>query len=169
MWWCRQRKALGDFFESWKRGRLYDQLSRLAQCYEKRYLIIEAFDLSLFTKPMLVYNILLQCHLNFGVTFLFTRSKEETAGVIGLLARKPVVCNKSSSHSPPPKLRRMLTADERRIMMLCCIQGIGRKKAGKIMKNMKSLCNFFTADNTTLKTKCGIGKRIAAEIRELLD
>lgn len=175
-----ERKTISDFFQSWKTGRLFDQLSRMNACYPYTFLIIEAYDLSYFTKPMLVHNIILESILTLNCNVLYTRTAEETSELIIIMHKKatrmnlrtgcpPITAYAGINQHEPTILPKNMTNTHRKLCILQSIKGIGKKKANTILSNMNTLRDFFNASPKELKRRCGIGKRIYKEIQSVFD
>lgn len=163
-----ERKTVSDFVASWKSGRLYDQLFRLSACYGRTFLIIEGFESVYFVKPQWLYHVLLECNFRYRTVILFTENIRQTAFLITVIFKKTKRCWHKPFHFYPIHYRKKMSKEERQIQLLCCIKGIGRKRAEKILKEIKSLQILFTADAKELRRLKGLGKNTIKDIKELL-
>lgn len=85
-----ERKTVGDFHASMIDKRLFEQLSRLRDAYPKAALLLEG-DVAFFEErrqPRASWGALIAIAVDMGVTILPTSSREASADLLDLLARR---------------------------------------------------------------------------------
>jgi ERCC4-type nuclease len=165
-----ERKTVTDFISSLYSGRLFDQANRISQAYAKFLMIVEGDiqeALSDLKNPRVYWGTLLTLALNFDFKIFFTLDENETADLLSLLAKKgdgrgvqgrPLLIKKP----------RLVTAKDWQLFMLESLPTIGPKSAEKLLRSFGSLHSVFTATQSELAIKGGIGTARARKVFELL-
>jgi Fanconi anemia group M protein len=151
-----ERKTVSDFVSSMLNKRLLKQIEELKQ-YENKLLIIEGYE------EQEIYNddkegvngnairgFLLSITLRHKIPVIFTKSAEDTAKFISVLARK-----KEHEEVSLKAKKKTLNKKEQLQFILEGFPGIGPKTAKKLLKEFKSLEAIFNASEEELKKLAG--------------
>lgn len=178
-----ERKTTNDFIRSLIQKRLLEQLQRLKSCYPTSFLLLETFDLAYLQNSALIYGTLLTIMLELNVRVLFTSTKEQSAEVILLLARKqlsrplPVsgqlpgegIIGTQPSSTPvigtPVIKRKEIPVERCPPLLLEKVPGVGKKRAYALLARFQSLQAVFQASEKELCAVEGVGKKTAGNIK----
>ncbi|TFG08828.1 MAG: DEAD/DEAH box helicase [Promethearchaeota archaeon] len=161
-----ERKSGQDFNDSIKDGRLFDELIRLNEHFERSILILEGnpFLNSNITENAL-YGAITSIILNLGITVYRTADPKETANFIYQLAKKEQTVTKGSI-----KLRFEKAPKEGSYLLeyiISGIPGVNSSRAKNLLKELKTLQNITNADIGDLMKIENIGKKLSQEIYKL--
>ena len=156
-----ERKTVNDFISSMINKRLIRQLEEIQQ-YENRLLIIEGTEeqelyndeaykenKSEGINPNAIRGMILSIILRYKVPIILTKTAEDTAKFISLIAKKQ---EKESSLNPKKKAR---NKKEQQQYILEGFPGIGAKTAKKLLKEFKSIKDIINTDEQELKKILG--------------
>lgn len=183
-----ERKTTNDFIRSLLQKRLLEQLQRLKSCYSTSFLLLETFDLAYFQNSTMIYGTLLTIMLELNVRVLFTSTKEQSAEVILLLARKQLAVGRPRGDSEGSGGNRRngersgnnRRNDEGSSVVICRkevplerypplllekVPGVGKKRASALLDKFKSLQAVFEASEQELGSVEGVGKKTANNIK----
>jgi ERCC4-type nuclease len=160
-----ERKTVSDFLSSMINKRLLKQLEELQQ-YKNKLLIIEGLEeQELYNdRPEgingnAIRGFILSILLKYQVPIIFTKSPEDTAKFISILAKK-------QGKEMSLKTKKRISSKKEQIQFILeGFPGIGPKTARKLLEEFKTLKNIFNASQDELKA-C-IGKK--AEIFRLIE
>ena len=162
-----ERKTAQDLADSLVDGRLFDQISRSRERYERPILVVEGDDP--FTRRNIAREAMMgalsSINLDFGIPIFFTRDPAMTAEFIIATARREASRGKGPRVSPSPKAEGSTDA---RIRILSAMPGISSVLAGRLLERFGSLEEVFKASEEELQSVEGIGKGKAREIRGVL-
>jgi len=163
-----ERKSISDFIQSIIKRRIFDQIQRLSQSYDRSLLILEG-DLSEIIyfrdyRPFL--GALLAISLDFNTQVIYTRGKEETAYAIKLIWRRLLKESETVVIRYKPKY---LSPDDWKIFILEGFPEIGPKLAKNLLIRFKTLRNVFNATISQLMDVEGIGEKKAEELYNLIN
>lgn len=166
-----ERKTIADFNASLIDGKrnLFSQLSDLSRAYKKPVLIIEG-DENLAAGQMNENSIrgaLLSIEIDFGVSVFYTKSEEETALLLKMMAKKEQI-NERKTINPHGK-KPAKTTHEQQEYILSSISGVGPHAAQILLQEFGSLNSIFNATEDELCRVKGIGKVTAKRIREVVE
>ena len=166
-----ERKTSEDFAASLLDGKrnIFDQLLHLTKNYKRPILILEGED-----DPSSLRNIsqasvsgaLLSITMDLHVSVIRTRSVEETAEILRMIASKEQIDEKKSVNPHGKKTAR--TTAEQQEYMLSSIPGVGPYAAHLLLEHFGSLKAVLNASEAELMTVRGIGKKTAERIRSLV-
>ncbi|MGA1873357.1 MAG: DEAD/DEAH box helicase [Thermoplasmatota archaeon] len=162
-----ERKTAQDLSDSLVDGRLFDQIKRLRDSFDRPLLLVEGdgpFG-KRNIKRNAIYGALASITLDFNVPVMFTKSPEETAEFLMVLARREAKERKITPSVPTLKRGNMGDAQ---IRVLSGLPGISTMLAGRLLSNFGSLERIFSAEEEELVKVDGIGRRKAREIRAVL-
>ncbi|WNY23725.1 ATP-dependent RNA helicase SrmB [Methanimicrococcus hongohii] len=165
-----ERKTIADFSASLIDGKrnLFSQLIDLSRSYKKPVLIIEG-DEDLAVGQMhenSVRGALLSIEIDLNVSIFYTKSEEETALLLKMMAKKEQI-NEKKTVNPHGK-KPAKTTHEQQEYILSSISGVGPHAAQILLQEFGSLNNIFNASEEDLCRVKGIGKVTAKRIREVV-
>jgi len=164
-----ERKTINDFLSSLIQNRLFEQLSRLKGCYQNCILLIEAFDLSHFSNTNAIYGAILKIIMEMNIKLIFSQTKEQSADIL-LILHKNVT--KQYNHKllryQLKYKKRGIGLAKKQLHMLSSIPNVGTKRAKLLLEKFKSISDIFDAEDKTLLSIEGIGKKTITNIRRML-
>jgi ERCC4-related helicase len=163
-----ERKESNDFIQSLIDGRLFVQLSALRSAYRRPVLIIEGEQIIGLrgVNPASIYGALASIAIRIQVPIIWTRNAEETANVLYRIAHLEQV----SSRKP----LRTRTGDtkgsdaEALEYILSGFPGVDTVTSRALLTEFGTLEHIFSAETKSLQKVKGVGPKIAARIRRLL-
>ncbi len=165
---CVERKTAQDFVASIIDGRLFEQLSKLSEYYERSVLIIEGYNF--FSRNIhenALYGALASCTLDFNVTILHSSNPRETAKIIYSIAKREQL--KSGRNiafkvkSKPKELEKI------QLNLVASLPFISVKLAERLLKTFGTPRSVFTASEGALQRVEGIGEKKARIIWKVLN
>lgn len=157
-----ERKTITDFLVSLKSSRLFEQVARLKSAYEEAYLLVEGLIDWDDVKNPYWFCFALQRVVLLGVPVLFSSSQENSVNVLSQLAMKQVQV------AMPVVLYKSRMSSQVQLSVLCAFNGIGVKRATKLLKEFGTLRSVFFAGYRELRRR-GVSKCAARSIVDLLD
>jgi ERCC4-type nuclease len=165
-----ERKAVHDFIYSLYSGRLFDQVSRLAESYGEYLIIVEGefFPvLEHLRNPRSIWGAVVSLIFDYGGYILFTGNVKETASLLYVLASretrrrnvKPIVFKKVRSR----------TIEETSFNVLGSLPGIGPVLAERLLTHFGTLRKVLSASTAELSMVNGISRMKAGSIVKILD
>ncbi|MCI0538538.1 MAG: helix-hairpin-helix domain-containing protein [Verrucomicrobiales bacterium] len=167
--WLFERKTLLDLAESIKDGRLFSQANRLVSAGPSVALILEGKGTDLAQSRMrreALQGALISLTLIFQIPILRSFDPAETARLL-LYAGQQLQRAEADHvwrHGKRPKRKRKL-----QLYVLQGLPGIGPEKAERLLKEFGSVERVMTANQQDLQTVVGIGEKLAARIRSILE
>ncbi len=159
---CVERKTPRDFLNSIYDGRVFDQVRRILEVYERAVVLIEGSFSGLTLREGRVVTGALAGLLRMGASVVCLADRDQTCWFIAALAREgrggPVVARRR------PKLA---SVAEAQLYVLTSVPGIGPKSAEALLKRFGSLKGVFQASFPELRSV--IGEKRAQRLRELLE
>jgi len=163
-----ERKSSEDFVGSLIEHKLFEQISNLANAYEKPVLILEGESLfnSRGINPNAIHGALSAISLDFGVAVFYTRDAEDTAVLIKQIAKREQIDEKRNISMHGRKSSKMLPQQQEYVVS--AISDIGPTAARNLLMHFGSVENVMKADNDELLKVKNIGSKTAAKIREIV-
>ncbi|MCX6659943.1 MAG: endonuclease [Candidatus Bathyarchaeota archaeon] len=165
-----ERKSIQDFISSLYSGRLFNQAYRMRQVHRFSILAVEGDFFSALGKiknPRVFWGALVSLSFEYDLRVFFTRSSEDTAELIGILAKHPPELR---SHPPiivrKPKSSRLR---ETQIALIEGLPGVGARLAVQLLKRLGTPRSIFLATEAELSARGGLGRAKAAKIASLLE
>jgi len=162
-----ERKTTFDLSNSLIDGRLFQQIGRLRDTYERPMIIIEGDDI--FNKRNIkknaLYGALASITIDFNIPIMFTTSPKETAEFLMVLARREA---KEGRKPQLLNIQKKGGLREIQIRTLSGLPGISNMLADRLISHFGTLEKAFTATADELIEVDGIGKNKAREIKNLL-
>ncbi len=159
---CIERKTPRDFLNSIYDGRVFDQVRRILEVYERAILLIEGPFLGLTQREGRVIAGAMAGLLRMGASVVCLADRDQTCWFIAALAREgrggPVVARRR------PKLASL---SEAQLYVLTSVPGIGPKSAEALLRRFGTLKGVFQASFPELRSV--IGEKRAQRLRDLLE
>lgn len=163
-----ERKTTQDFLGSIMDKRLYRQAREMVENFKRPVMIIEGEDLySGFMNPDAVRGALASVAVDFGIPIIPTRSPADTAAMIRRIALR-----EQREGKPDMRIRtdkKPLTLQEKQLFIVESLPYIGSKYARRLLESFGSVEAVMNASEKELMEVEGIGKRIASEIRKVIE
>lgn len=165
-----ERKTANDFVSSLVSGRLFDQIRRLREVYERPILVVEGDfgnQLEEFHNPKALWGALASVSLTYDAKIFFTKDPNQTATLLASLARHTVI---QRAEGPVVRARpRFASEEERQLVIVASLPGIGPKIADKLLRKFGTIRRVFSASSRALSLVPGLGETKAEKISSLLD
>jgi ERCC4-related helicase len=161
-----ERKTTRDFVDTLVERDLLGQIRTMANAVSRPVLIVEGDDVYSERNilPNAIRGALAAIAVDMGVSIFYTRSPEETAEMIYVLARREV-SEPGERQAHPRKAYR--SYDGQMEYILTAFPGIGPKQARRLLAHFGSLRHIFTADERDLAAVQGVGAKTALAIADL--
>ena len=165
-----ERKSIGDFYRSIIRKRLFEQLSRLKEAYNRCILVVEGdlSEISLLENPKVFWGALIAISLEMGIPVIFTPDLEGTADFLITLDKRlsEERGQKAALIRYKPK---MLTEDEWKLFIVESLPYVGPKTAERLLERFGTVRRIFNASAVELMSIPEIGEKKARRIVEILN
>ncbi|KAA0003860.1 MAG: hypothetical protein FE048_00640 [Thermoplasmata archaeon] len=163
-----ERKRASDFLDSLIKKRLFDQVKRLADAYEKPLMVIE--EEGLFSRNIdkkAIYGALASIVSDYGFSIIQTKNAEETADFLSALAKREQLKQKREI-----ALRGKKPSFSLRQQQQFIIEGlpfVSAVTAKKLLDYFGSVRRVINATVGELQEVEGIGKKKAEIIKEIIE
>lgn len=165
-----ERKTVGDFHASLIDKRLFEQAIRLKETYPQAALLLEG-DLSLVEErrhPRASWGALLALALDLDIAILPTPSKEASADLLAVLARR--VGRERGERGDPVRFKpRMLGPHAEQKFAVQGLPGIGDVVSENLLAHFGTVRRVFAASEKELLRVAGMGKLRARDVTTFLD
>lgn len=159
-----ERKTAKDLSDSLVDGRLFDQIKRLRENFERPLIVIEGDDI--FNRRNIsknaIYGALASITVDYNIPIMFTRDPKETAEFLLVLLRRENKEKRSANIQSPLKGKGLRDVQ---IRTLSGLPGISSMLADRLISHFGTLEKVFTASEKELVEVEGIGRNRAREIR----
>jgi len=165
-----ERKQIRDFIVSVINGRIFDQLSRLKNTYQKPVLVIEGNPELLWLEnvhPNTIRGALASIAVDFGIPILWSLSQKETAGLIYWIAYREQIAEKREPAVRPAK--KFSSMNRTQEYLIAGLPGISTVRARQLLKKFKTPRKVFAAKEKNLQKVPGIGEKMTKAVKEILD
>lgn len=164
---CVERKTAADFVSSITDRRLFQQLTALKENFEKPILLVEGSDIYDRLNPNAVQGALAAISLDFQIPMIWSRSAEESAGIIYWMARREQFEEKREIALRGDK--KAETDAEKQEYLVSGLPGISITRARSLLRHFKTAAAVFSASADELSAVEGVGPVTAKNIRAILD
>jgi Fanconi anemia group M protein len=161
-----ERKVSEDFIQSIVDQRLFKQLKSLKENFEKPILIIEGNDLYGRLHPNAVRGALISIAIDANIPILWSKSPEETAGLIYWLAKREQI--DEGRKVEILEGRRGVSKAKQQEFIVAGLPDVSAVLAKRLLKKFKSIKSVFNADEKDLQKVEGIGKEKSKKIVSLI-
>lgn len=163
-----ERKTVQDFADTLVERDLLGQVRNLAAAAVRPVLIVEG-EGDLYAArdihPNAIRGALAAITVGMGVSLLFTRSAEETAEMLAVLARREESEGGGDRRLRPGKT--FATAAEQQENVIAAFPEVGLKNARALLEHFGSVRAIVDAEKEDLMKVKGIGEKIAGTIQEI--
>lgn len=166
-----ERKRVPDFIRSIFDGRIFDQVRRLLDVYDKVVLLVQGSpsEVRMITdKWSSFYGTIARMIIEDSVSIVYTRDIEDTAYLIHSLAQKSQSPGIGGGHPLIHKKPKLGSVDEWQIYIVQSLPYIGPKLARKLLERFGSVLSVFNASAMELSRVEGISEWKAQEIVRIL-
>ncbi|MEA2055085.1 MAG: ERCC4 domain-containing protein [Candidatus Thermoplasmatota archaeon] len=163
-----ERKRALDFLDSLVKKRLFDQIKRLAEAYQKPILIIEGGGLfSRSINERAIYGALSSIIADYGFSVVTSRDMGETASILyGMASREQIKIKKEIAlRGNKPSL----SIKEKQRYVVEGLPFISSVSAKKLLDYFGSVRRIMNATVNELCEIEGIGKKKAEIIKEIIE
>jgi Fanconi anemia group M protein len=163
-----ERKTAKDFVDSIVDKRLYKQARTMKEEFKKPIMILEGDDFySGFLKPDAIRGSIAAIAVDFGISIIPTRNPEDTAAMIKRIAIREQKDEKVEIQIRTEK--KPVNLWEQQLFIIESLPHIGPVSAKKLLKKFATVGNIINATESELQEVEGIGKKIAINIRKVID
>ena len=166
-----ERKQVRDFLASIFTQRVFDQLERLREAYERPVLLLEGDPERLWVErkvhPNTIRGVLASIAIDLQIPILWSGSPKETAELLYWIAYREQVKLRKEVAVRPGKRRRGLAEEQE--FLVAGLPGISTVRARQLLSYFRTPRRVFAASLTQLKQVKGIGEKTARQIQEVLD
>ncbi|MBI5388968.1 DEAD/DEAH box helicase [Candidatus Woesearchaeota archaeon] len=163
-------KTVHDFVDSLIDGRLLNQVKDLKHRFDRPFIIVEGIENIYAVRkvhPNAIAGLLATIAVSFGIPLMFTRTTKESANLILATAKREqeeggLDFNPHGSKKPP-------TLKEQQEYIVSALPNIGPVLAKQLLKDFSTVKNIINADVEQLKLVEGIGEKLAARIKEVVE
>ena len=163
-----ERKTAKDFVDSILDKRLFKQANDLREEFKKPILILEGDDLySGFINPNAIRGSIASIALDFGISIIPTRDPEDTAAMIKRIAIREQKNEKTNIQIRTEK--KPVNLWEQQVFIIESLPNVGAVNAKKLLEHFGTVENIINASSEDLQEVEGIGKKIALNIRKVIE
>lgn len=166
-----ERKEVGDFLQSVIDQRLFSQMEKLKECFERPIMIIEGSQERLFFErnihPNVIRGVLASIAVDYSIPIIWTRNSQETAAQVFWIANR-----EQNLPNREPQIRnsqRLDSLSKQQEYLIAGLPGISNGRARKLLQEFKTPKKIFSAKEEKILKVNGFGEKIAKRIREVLD
>lgn len=165
---CIERKTVRDFVQSITDKRLFQQLSLMKDNFEKPILLIEGTE-SLYgvLQPNIIRGVLSSISIDYNIPIIWTRDVADTAGLVYWMAKREQILEKREVVLRNKKVPKR--DQEKQEYFISSLPEISVVRAKALLKHFKTPQNIFNATEKELQKVKGVGKKIAKNIRNILE
>ena len=165
---CIERKTVKDFIQSITDKRLFMQLNSMKENFEKPLLIIEGTE-SLYgmLQPNVIRGALAAITVDLGVPIIWTKDIADTAGVVYWIAKREQLMEKREIVLRNKKVP--VKTKDKQEYFISSLPDVSDVRAKALLKHFKTPQAILNADEKELQKVKGIGKKIAKNIRKVLE
>jgi ERCC4-type nuclease len=165
---CIERKTVNDFVNSITDKRLFQQLKNMKDNFERPILIIEGEETLYGTlQPNIIRGALSSIAVDLGVPIIWTRDMADTAGIVYWIAKREQLVEKRNNVLRNKKVP--ATTEEKQEYLISSLPDVSVVRAKALLKHFKTPEAIFNAKEEELRKVKGIGKKIAKNIRKVLE
>lgn len=166
-----ERKTVDDFLTSFFNQRLFEQLEKMAESFEKPLLIIEGNPSMLFESrnvhPNSIHGVLSFITLDHKIPIIWSHSPKVTASQIYWIGHREQI--KKSNHLHARVCKRNKNTQEHQKFIVSGLPNINSVISRRLLKEFGTVKRVFSAKEERLTKVEGIGKKKANDIWCLLN
>jgi len=168
---CIERKTVPDFLGSVMNQRIFDQLRRLSDSYERPVLILEGDPMQLYKERDMHENAirgaLSSIAIDYGIPVIWTENPMETAAMVHWIARR-----EQSAEKRMPQIRVCRKTTELPKMQEFLVAGlphINSKLSRRLLSHFRTPREVFSASEERLMEVEGMGREKVKRVFDLLN
>jgi len=166
-----ERKTVADFVQSLLDRRIFEQVSKMQECFERPVLIIEGDPDLLFLErnvhPNAIRGALASIAIDHRIPIIWTRSAKETAQQLYWIAYREQIGGKRSVAIRCPAKKKGVRDQQE--FLIAGLPDINTKLSKNLLKKFRTPKSVFSAKPERLMKVDGIGKIKAKRIWDLLN
>ncbi|MDO5847961.1 MAG: DEAD/DEAH box helicase [Methanobrevibacter sp.] len=163
-----ERKTAKDFVDSILDKRLFKQANDLREEFKKPIIILEGDNFySGFINPNAIRGTMASIALDFGISIIPTRNSQDTAAMLKRIAIREQKGEKSQISIRTEK--KPVNMWEQQLFIIESLPNVGPVNAKRLLEHFGSVSNVINASEEELQKVEGIGKKIAKNIRKVVD
>lgn len=160
-----ERKDHSDYISSITDGRIFEQVEKMKENFEKGIIIIEGSSERRISENSYLAS-LAKLVIDNGISFMHTRNPQETAKMIFWIAKKE---QEEKSEELLFKVGKKPKETKRfQEMVVGGLPGVSVVIARRLLEHFGNVEKIFTADEEELMRVKGVGKILAQRIRKLI-
>lgn len=160
-----ERKDHSDYVSSIVDGRIFDQIERMKENFEKGIVVIEGSSDRKISENAYIASVA-KLVIGNGVSIIHTRNSQETAKMIFWIAKKE---QEEEGRDILFKVgKKPKETKEFQEMVVAGLPGVSSVIARRLLEHFGSVEKIFTANEEELVKVRGVGKVLAQRIRKLL-
>jgi len=163
-----ERKRAEDFLDSLIRKKIFEQVTRLRNAYEKPVLVIE--DEGLFSRNIdrrAIYGAIASLLTDYDISVIRTRDAEETSFILYAIAAREQFKKKREIALRGKKPN--MSLKERQQFLVEGLPDVSSILAKRLLFHFRTVRNVMMAGMEELMEVEGIGKKKAMKITEVMD
>jgi len=163
-------KQIPDFCQSIIDGRLLEQVKNLKNAFERPLIVVEG-DEDIYSQrnihPNAIRGMFATIAVSYGIPVLYTKNFKDTAALLNVIAKREQedTGKDFSMHAD----KKPLTLKEQQEYVVSCLPGVGPLLAKELLRQFNSIKDIMNADEKDLQKVEKIGKKIAKNIRNVVD
>jgi Fanconi anemia group M protein len=162
-----ERKTRMDFEKSVVDGRLFEQLKRLGESYQRVVLVVEGEKGGEMLRKEALLGAYSAVMAEFGASIFFTRNAEKTAELVFAIARHEQVAEKRPLRVSGARKGITLAQNQKAIVEM--LPMVGPVAAEALLLHFGSVEAVFNAGEKELLEVEGVGKKRARAIRNTIE
>lgn len=166
-----ERKTIQDFLQSIIDKRIFIQLERLLDSYDKPVIFLEGNqDMLFFTRdihPNAIRGALVSIAIDFGIPIIWTGNPKQTAEMIYWMAKREQEGSKRGLQIRCSK--KPVSLRERQEFLIAGLPNISNRLSKRLLEYFKTPKNVFNADIEELKRVEKIGEKKAKMIWDVIN
>ncbi|MEM3827545.1 MAG: ERCC4 domain-containing protein [Candidatus Micrarchaeaceae archaeon] len=162
-----ERKTIRDFESSMKSGRLFDQVKRIHEYYERPIVIIEGDRSEFLLGNNVIMGAIIALYIDYNSAVMLSADAKETAKMIVSIAKHEQTTEKRSLSLKGSA--RAYTTRDFQLMVVGNLPGVGPKLSEALLSHFKSPRNIANASVDELMEVDKIGRKKAERIYAALN
>ncbi len=162
-----ERKTISDFESSIMSGRLFDQVKRLKEHYNRPIIIIEGDQRGFLLGENIIVGAIVALYVDYDSAVVSSRGPRETASIIASIAKHEQILEKRPLSLKGSARARSLS--DFQLSVVGNLPGVGPKISELLLQHFKSLKGLANASVEELMKVEKIGKKKAEKIHSVLN
>jgi len=165
-----ERKTVNDFVYTLTHRYLFEQIFKLKEAYPKSLVLLEGYLPIIYKysriQPVAIWGAMFNLAKN-GISLVNTTSYKETIDFLHVAARQEQIIEKRIPTLHP--IKKTDTITDAQTYLIASLPNIGREKAIAILKSYQTPLNALTNIDDWSETVYGLGPKITAKAKEVLN